>query len=186
MDQFAHVIDPAVATFRLPSSRTRIIGRQDELARISQLIDDGQRLVTLVGAGGVGKTRLALAVAEGQRSRFQGRVGWVSLGELSDPDLLLDAFARSLDIATSGRSALDALVAALGTDPVLIVVDNMEQLAEASGNLADLLDRAPGLSLLVTSRAPLRLIGERDVRVQPFPPVDGTVSPDTLEAHPAI
>ncbi len=186
MDRFTQFVEPAAATFRLPTSRTPIIGRQDDLARTSQLIDDGQRLVTLVGAGGVGKTRLALAVAEAQRSRFQGRVGWVSLGELTDPDLLLDAIARSLDIGTSGRTVLDALVAALGTEPALIVVDNMEQLTNASGNLADLLDRAPELSLLVTSRAPLRLIGEREVRIQPFPPVDGSASPDALEAHPAI
>ena len=170
----------------MPASRTSIIGRQDDLARLTRLLEQGERLITLVGAGGVGKTRLALAVAEAQRAAFDGRVGWVSLGELADPELLLDAIVRALEITTQGRDPVDALRAALGDAPVLLVLDNMEHLAGSSALLSTMLDRIPALSLLVTSRVPLRLTAEREVRVDPFPPVTGETNPEALEVHPAI
>jgi predicted ATPase/DNA-binding CsgD family transcriptional regulator len=184
MDRFTALIEPTTpAVFRLPGSRTPIIGREEVRAGLVRPLERGERLITLVGTGGVGKTRLALAVAEDLRPAFDGRVGWVSLGELTEPDLLLDAIARALEISLKGRDPLDALVAAIGDGPALLVIDNMEHLAEASAILGTLLDRAPSLSLLVTSRLPLRLTAEREVRISPFrAPVSGTA----LEEHPAI
>lgn len=183
MDRFTPLIEPAQLTFRVPASRTAIIGRRDETASISRLIDEGARLITLVGAGGVGKTRLALAIADQQRAAFADRVGWVSLGDLTDPDVLLDAILRALDINAPGRDPLDALRLALGDAPVLLVVDNMEHLAGASAVLSSALDRIPALSLLVTSRVPLRLTAEREVRISPFPPV---AADGGLAEHPAV
>jgi non-specific serine/threonine protein kinase len=185
MDRFAAIAEPAAhASFRLPISRTPIIGREAMRAALAEPMRQGERLITLVGAGGVGKTRLALAVAEDVRSDFGGRVGWVSLGELAEPDLVLDAIARALDIPIQGREPLDALTAALGDEPTLLVIDNMEHLAGAATMLGTLLERMPALSMLVTSRVPLRLIGEREVRINPFPAIDS--SDAELEEHPAV
>lgn len=186
MDRFASLLEPSTATFRLPAERSPIIGRRDELARVVRLIAEPVRLVTLVGAGGVGKTRLALAIADSQQATFAGRVGWVSLGELTDADLVLDAVLRALEITSQGREPVAALAAALGDVPVLLVIDNMEHLAGGAGVLAVLLDRMPSLSLLVTSRVPLRLTAEREVRVDPFPPLAAVSHSETLGEHPAI
>jgi non-specific serine/threonine protein kinase len=186
MDRFSLLIEPSVLTFKIPAARTPIIGREDETASVSRLIGQGARLVTLVGAGGVGKTRLALAIAEDQRAPFHNRVGWVSLGELTDPDLLLDAILRALEISSQGRDPIDALQSALGDAPALLVIDNMEHLAGGSSVLATLLDRIPALTVLVTSRVSLRLSAEREVRLDPFPPITDESSQAALEAHPAI
>lgn len=187
MDRSITLTQPVVPiVFHLPSARTPIIGRDEIRAHLADLVRQGDRLVTLVGPGGVGKTRLALAAAEALRAEFDGRVGWVSLGELSDPELLLDAVVRTLGVAAPGLDPIDALVAALGNDPTLLVIDNMEHLAHASGALDTLLERVPTLSLLVTSRVPLRLIGEREVHIYPFPPLTGARTSDALASHPAI
>jgi non-specific serine/threonine protein kinase len=185
MDRFSAIAEPPVrANFRLPISRTPIIGREALRAHLAEPIRQGERLITLVGTGGVGKTRLALALAEDVRPAFEGRVGWVSLGELAEPDLVLDAIARALDVGIQGREPLDALAMALGDEPTLLVIDNMEHLSEGATMLSVLLERVPALSLLVTSRVPLRLIGEREVRISPFPAI--SVSDEELEDHPAI
>ncbi|MEZ4507745.1 MAG: AAA family ATPase [Thermomicrobiales bacterium] len=186
MDRSTPLLEPTQLAFRIPAARTPIIGRADEIASVSRMIDQGARLITLVGAGGVGKTRLAQAVADQQREAFGGRVGWVSLGELTNPDILLDAIVRTLEIDVQGRDPIDALRGALGDAPVLLVIDNMEHLAGASAVLSTALDRIPSLSLLVTSRVPLRLTGEREVRIAPFPPVGSERDPGALEAHPAV
>lgn len=86
------------AVFRMPTAPTSIIGRTDERCRIRVAIRDGVRLVTLIGTGGVGKTRLAIAAGEDLQPEFEHRVGWVSLGELNDQDRLLDTIALTLDI----------------------------------------------------------------------------------------
>ena len=127
-----------------------------------------------------------MAVAEAQRDAFDDRVGWVSLGELTDPDLLLDAILRAVETTNQGRDPIDALGGALGNAPALLVIDNMEHLAGASAALSAMLDRIPALSLLVTSRVPLRLTAEREVRIAPFPPVTDDTSRAALETHPAI
>jgi len=186
MDRFISYAEPASgASFRLPTARMPIVGRQNERARIADDIHRGARLVTLVGTGGVGKTRLALAVAQDLQTDFDHRVGWVSLGELTDPELLLDTILRALDIPMQGRDPLDALLSGLGERPVLLVIDNMEHLAGAATVLGTLLEQAPQLSLLVTSRLPMRLIGERELRVTPFPAVRATTTAE-LQAHPAV
>ena len=172
--------------FHLPAARTPIIGRDGVRAQLADQIRQGERLVTLVGPGGVGKTRLALAVAEDVRAAFAERVGWVSLGELTDPELLLDAIVRALGVSVPGVEPFDAVVAALGREPAVLVIDNMEHLAGASGILGTLLERVPTLSLLVTSRVPLRLIGELEMHIDPFPPLNEKHTSEAMESHPAI
>lgn len=169
--------------FRLPVARSPIIGREVERVRVAETIRSGERLVSLIGTGGVGKTRLALAVASQLRSVYDNRVGWVSLGELTESDLLIDTIARALEIATQGQEPLDAISMAVGDSPALLVIDNMEHLTEAAGRLAILLDRVPALTMLVTSRAPLRLMAEREIHLSPFPIIAAGTD---LAMHPAI
>ncbi|HET9660202.1 MAG TPA: LuxR C-terminal-related transcriptional regulator [Thermomicrobiales bacterium] len=187
MDRSITLSQPsAPMVFHLPAARTPIIGRDGVRAQLADLIRQHERLVTLVGPGGVGKTRLALAVAEDVRAAFAERVGWVSLGELADPELLLDAVVRALGVSAPGVEPFDALVAALGSEPAVLVIDNMEHLADASGILGTLLERVPTLVLLVTSRVPLRLIGELEMRIDPFPPLNKERTLEELGAHPAV
>lgn len=176
----------APMVFHLPAARTPLIGRDSVRVHLADLIRQHERLVTLVGPGGVGKTRLALAVAGDVRTAFAERVGWVSLGELTDPDLLLDAVVRALGISAPGVEPFDALIAALGSEPAVLVIDNMEHLAGASGVLGTLLERVPTLVLLVTSRVPLRLIGELEMRIDPFLPLNEKRTFEEMGAHPAI
>lgn len=184
MDPFSSTANTIpMIRFRLPTARTPIIGRHEEQARITSLVRDGERLITLVGTGGVGKTRLALAVAETLLPAFDNRVGWVSLAELTEPDLLADTIARSLAIPTQGSDPVDAIASAIGDPPALLVIDNMEHLTEAANILATLLDRSPAISLLVTSRSPLRLMAEREFRISPFPAIESVTA---LASHPAI
>lgn len=152
----------------LPSLVTRFVGRHDEIAAIVTLLaEDDVRLVTLVGPGGVGKTRLALAIAS--RPEYAGRVRFVSLTAITDPALIPQAIMRALGLeAVPGAPIIDVLVGSLGQTSLLLVVDNLEHVVEGVTVLAELLQRCRGLRLLATSRIPLDLSGEHVIRVQPL------------------
>ena len=167
--------DPALAppapaeplATRLPRPPTPLVGRRLEVAAVAGLLRAESRLVTLTGPGGTGKTRLALAVAEELSGEAGGAV-FVDLAPVADPALVLDAIAQALDVADAG--ALPAgIAAALAERPLLLVLDNFEQLLAAAPDVAALLAAAPRLRALVTSRAPLRLAGEREYPVPPLP-----------------
>ncbi len=147
---------------------TSLLGRERELAQLAaSLQSPDARLMTLIGSGGVGKTRLALQAAEQQAFAFQDGACFVSLAEVSTPELIPLEIASALQITLSGSGAsLAQLLDYLReTQPeMLLVLDNFEHLAEASPLLVDLLAAGPGLKLLVTSRERLRVNGE-----QPFP-----------------
>ncbi len=150
----------------LPDQLTSFVGRTRELGEIAGALED-TRLLTLTGAGGSGKTRLALQAAADSLDRFPDGAWWVDLAPLADPALVGDALAAAVGVRPSlGMTALQVACAHLATRRALIALDNCEHLLEASADVAGaLLEGCPGVTVLATSRAPLRLAGESEWRV---------------------
>jgi non-specific serine/threonine protein kinase len=150
----------------LPAQVSAFIGRESELAAVRSLVA-GARLVTLTGAGGVGKTRLGLEAAAGLLDGSGDGVWFADLAPLADPDLVAVTVADVLGVRLEpGRPVLEALIAAAGDRSLLLVLDNCEHVIDACAKLADALLRGcPGLALLATSREPLGIAGERVYRV---------------------
>lgn len=165
----------------LPRDLSSFVGRAVEVADIRELVARS-RLVTLVGPGGVGKTRLALRAAGELLDGSGGGVWLVELAALADPDTVPVAMASVLGIKDQpGLSTLERVVAALSDQYLLVVVDNCEHLLDAVANLADALLRScPRVHLLATSREPLGIEGEHVYRVPPMslPPAGAEGMPD--------
>jgi predicted ATPase/DNA-binding XRE family transcriptional regulator len=161
-------------TSTLPAPLTRLIGREGELASAQQLLrHDDVRLLTLVGPGGAGKTRLSLEVAARLEEYFDDVV-FVDLVPIHDPALVVPAIADALGIGEQGgRPRLERLKEGLRARRLLLVLDNFEQVIPAAALLADLLAFCPGLKAIVTSREVLRVRGERVLAVHPLAVPDG-------------
>jgi predicted ATPase len=153
-----------------PSPVTSLVGREDDIDEVTGLLNtQDRRLVVLTGAGGIGKTRLALAVMEHTKAHWRDGAAFVDLSAVADPRLVPDAIAAALGMVVQGRERpLDTLGRRLADRNMLIVVDNFEQVLGAAPMLADLLQRAPELHLLVTSRVVLRVRGEQEWMVAPL------------------
>ncbi|WP_157181603.1 ATP-binding protein, partial [Actinopolymorpha alba] len=153
----------------LPVDATSFVGRRSELAEVRRILSTA-RLVTLTGVGGVGKTRLALRVAAGLQRAFPDGAWLVDLTLLSDPRLLAQTVAEALEIREqSRRDPMDILADYLSDRHMLLILDNCEQLSQASAMLADrLLRAAPGLRILATSRQRLNVATEHTVAVPPL------------------
>jgi predicted ATPase/transcriptional regulator with XRE-family HTH domain len=165
----------------LPSPMTSLVGRERELRQVGLLLGFPEvRLLTLTGIGGVGKTRLALEAARSSLSegRFPDGATFVPLAPLSDPALAVPTIARSLGLREAdGRSAAEALRDYLLEKRVLLVLDNFEQLLGAAVEVAGLIEACPGLEVLATSRAPLRVRGEQEYPVPPLALPPSTLDP---------
>lgn len=162
------VIAAPLLRLLLPRPATALVGRDEDLAALLALLAaPSARLVTLIGPGGIGKTRLALA-ALGQLGASSSPSGVIWLESLADEAALLATIARGIGIAETAAPPLDRLRLALGDRPLLLLLDNLEQLAGAALPLGALLTAAPALRLLVTSRAPLQIRGERIVPLGPL------------------
>ncbi|MBA3347965.1 MAG: winged helix-turn-helix domain-containing protein [Actinobacteria bacterium] len=157
----------------IPTPPTPLLGREAELAEARNLLlRNDVRVVTLTGPGGTGKTRLALEAARAAAPHFPGGTFFASLGDLTDAELVLPAIARAVGVGEGGGPPLEeSLAARLADRPVLLLLDNVEHVVAAAPMLGRLLAAAPALTVLVTSREPLRLYGEHLYRVPPLDPV---------------
>ena len=158
----------AAAVHNLPFAATRMIGREETAAMLVARLSR-QRLVTIVGPGGIGKTTVALAVAERSIASYEHGVWLVDLAPLVDPRLVASAVATVLGLEVRTEDPLSGLVAALRDDQMLLLLDNCEHVIDATANLAAaVLKGTSGVRILTTSREPLRIAGERQYRLGPL------------------
>jgi predicted ATPase/DNA-binding SARP family transcriptional activator len=186
--QASHLsLEPLEPPGNLPSRLTSFVGRTRELCEVAELLEI-DRIVTLTGPGGIGKTRLALEVAGRQRERFPGGAWWVDLAPVTEPDTVVDQLAGVLGVAPSpGTGLVEAIARALGRRRALLLLDNCEHVAGAVAELVAHLLRSTTLPrVLATSRTPLRVEGERLWKVPPLSlpaeagPTDGWTDSDAV------
>lgn len=172
----------------LPAETTEFVGRKDEIREICSLLEKA-RLVTLIGPGGIGKSRLSLKVALLCLSKFTDGVFWISLSQITRTELLISNIAKILNIVEiEGHNTLDYIKSTLKNRRLLIILDNFEQIIDSAPVLSDLLSTAANLSLLVTSRQPLKVYGEHLFNVPPLeiPDPHSCVTVELLEKQPAV
>ena len=182
---------PAPALLGFPGRFTRFFGRTKEQARLQELLADPEvRLITLLGPGGAGKTRLAAEAARSAASGFDGPVCFVALADTGDSALLPAAAAAALRLPLSGeRPAREQIAAHLGDTRALLVLDNLEHLGTGGAEeIRVLLDSAPHLVCLVTSRQTLHLEGEHELPLAPLPVPDAhhTEPPAHLSTYSSV
>ncbi len=168
--QQAHETMQSLCRSTLPAVSGKILGKEHEVTRLLHLLTGGtERLITLVGEGGIGKTRLAIEVARRFITQTQHPAWFVELTDLSDGALLLGRILQATGATAHGGDVEEEVTRVIGDGPALLVLDNFEQM-DASGKqkVQTLLEQLPALRVLVTSRCPLGLPGERVVRVQPL------------------
>jgi predicted ATPase len=176
-------ISSSTTTHSLPALLIRMIGRAETLVKLLSLMRK-QRLVTIVGPGGMGKTTIALAMAERLSRSLEHHASFVDLSPLADPQLLPSALASVLGIASRSENPLMGLLAFLRDKRMLIVLDSCEHLVEAAAAMVEaLLKGAPGVRILATSREPLGVEGEWVERLAPLGIPD---SPADLSAAQAL
>jgi predicted ATPase/class 3 adenylate cyclase len=172
----------------LPTELSSFIGRKDELAEIGSLLG-ATRLLTLIGPGGTGKTRLALQVGARMESVFADGVYFVDLAPLADPELVGPTIAHSLGLTDQGAGPIvDQLAAHLASREVLLVLDNFEHLLAGTETLSHLLAAAPRVKALVTSRTALNLYGEQTFDVPPLelPDMSALTDPAAISNNESV
>ena len=171
---------------RLPAQLTSFIGRDRELADVAGLLAR-ERLVTLTGPGGSGKTRLAVAAADRLLPRFADGVFFVPLAMVDDPERVPSAIASALVLRESPeKPILEVVEEHLRDKTLLLVTDNFEHVVGGAAVLGRLLEMAPQLSALATSRELLRIKGEREYAVPPLPVPEAADSVEEIEANPCV
>ena len=174
----------------LPTPRTSLLGRERDIAALRDLLlHERSPLVTVTGPGGVGKTRLALAVAAELEAEYDDGVAFVPLAAVRDPELVLPVIARALGLReTAGSSLAISLAAVLRDQHLLLVLDNLEHMTGATAVLGHLLEACPRLQVLATSRIRLRLGAEYLYTIAPLPVpnLNAPLSATSIAANPAV
>lgn len=175
---------PSTYRSRIPFRPTRLIGRESEQAQVLQLVRDPEvRLVTLIGPGGVGKTRLATEVAAITQDEFSAGTYFINVSSIDDPAVVLAAIATGIGVQPSTKDVIALLSKRLAQGRSMIVLDTLEHVVAAAPDIAALVAACPGLTLLTTTRAALNLRGEREVPLRPLP-IESTGG-DRAAASPA-
>lgn len=174
----------------LPTPTTSLVGRAADIAAVADLVArPGTRLVTILGPGGMGKTRLAVAVGEAVEADGSRPVSFVPLAALDDPAEVMARVAAGVGAVVEGtRTPIDALADHYGARPALLVIDNFEQVTDAAPQVDELLSRCEGLVILVTSRTALRLRAEHEYPLGPLPSGsrEADTTPGDALAQPAV
>lgn len=162
---------PTGAAAQLPVSLTSFVGRERELSSVCALLqEDTVRLLTLIGPGGVGKTRLSVEAAKRIRASFADGIFFIALASLSDPSLLLPTLCSQLELEEQDElSPFEHLITSLRPQSLLLLLDNFEHLLSAASLLVKLLAACPTLRILITSQAVLHVQGEQVLEVSPLP-----------------
>lgn len=171
----------------VPTPNTALIGRDAEVARLIALLEDqATRLVTLTGPGGIGKTRLALAAAAAMQDRLPDGAIFIDLSAVTRAADAVPAMAQALGLRERAEQRqLSQIVSFLRAKERLLVLDNVEQIIDAAPEIAQIARQATGITILVTSRAPLRVAGERELPVPPLPLAGHDATPEELLAADA-
>ena len=171
----------------LPSRQSRVVGRDEDILKLSAQLN-ASRFVTIVGAGGVGKTTVAIAVGHHLLDAFSGALLFVDLGMLSDPGLVTAGMASMLGLSVQSNDATPSLIAYLRSKRILLILDTCEHLVEAVAPLAaSIIDAAPQVHILATSREALRVDGEHIYRLDALAcaPDDPGLTAAAVRAFPA-
>ena len=187
-DEFPPIRTLDARRTNLPAERTSFVGRERLVAELVDLMRE-VRLLTLTGPGGTGKTRLALKVAAHLRDRYTDGVYLVDLSPITDPRFVPAAVARALQLRDQpGRQPLETVIDDVREQHLLLVMDNFEHLLEGAETVGTLLDAAPRMSVLATSRIPLHLAGEQEFPVPPLglPDVGDVGDPAILGQQEAV
>ncbi|MDP9265703.1 MAG: diguanylate cyclase [Chloroflexota bacterium] len=185
---FPAIRDQGDVPSSVPAQLTSFVGREREIEEGSKALADA-RLLTLTGPGGTGKTRLSIAIAGRVAADFPDGTHWVPLASIFDPELVLPTIGSSLGLADSGsRPVRERVIEHVRGKRALFVIDNFEQVLSAAGNIGEILRAAPGVKAIVSSRAPLRVYGEREFPVPPLgvPERGAAADPDRLSQYESV
>ena len=187
------VIEEGRPPGNLPLVLTSFIGRERELAAAASFIAEGQRLLTLTGPGGAGKTRLAVELARAVSPRFMDGTRFVDLASLSNPALVVNVIAAATGVTDApGRPLLESIVSGLQQRRLLLLLDNCEHVISAAAAVVrEMLSSCPKLVIVATSREPLMVQGEQiyplpSLACPPVDPLVATLQPEALHESPAI
>jgi non-specific serine/threonine protein kinase len=171
-----------------PTPSTPLLGREETLESAAERLRGGARLLTVTGYGGTGKTRFSIELFRRMAPEYGGGAAFVSLASVTAATEVLPTVVIALDIAEAqGRSALDALCTVIGDRRMLLLLDNLEQVLDAAGDIAALVSRCPSLQVIATSRAPLKIGAESEFGLPPLElPAQDATSLGALTKCPSV